>query len=161
MTTRRTLSKSTSLLQRPTLLGTHFKKNTCRCGSFPGPGSGEVRLACLILPLTHPWPCNGTGRLQLEIAHNQSAGRHISMLLKRINVQCRGWIDGWQDSESIDIDMLFGITSSRHRPVLYFLCLCPMGRPALGLLEKKYLQWVEQGLWRTTVEVERLPLYKI
>lgn len=78
----------------------------------------EVRFARLILPLTHPRHCNGTGLLRLKIAHNQSTGRHISVLLKRINEQCRGRINGWQDSESIDTDMLFGITSSCHRPVL-------------------------------------------
>lgn len=31
----------------------------------------------------------------------------------------------------------------------YFLCLCPVGHPALGWLEKIYLP-VVQGLWRTT-----------
>lgn len=60
--------------------------------------------------------CNGTGPLQLKIAHNQSTGRHISVLLKRINVQCSGRINGWQDSKSIDMDMLFGITSTRPSP---------------------------------------------
>lgn len=73
---------------------------------------------CLILPLTHLRHCNGTSPPQLKIAHNQSTGRHISVLLKRINVQCRGQINGWQDSKSIDMDMLFGITSARHRPIL-------------------------------------------
>lgn len=101
------------------------------------PGSSDLRVKkCLILPLTHPRHCNGTSPPQLKIAHNQSTGRHISALLKRINVQCRGQINGWQDSKSIDMDMLFGITSALPSAHTYFLCLCPMGRPVLGLLEK-------------------------
>lgn len=59
------------------------------------PGSTDSRAEkCLILPLTHPRQCNGTSPLQLKIDHNQSTGRHISVLLKRINVQCRGQING-------------------------------------------------------------------
>lgn len=77
------------------------------------PGSSDLRVKkSLILPLTHPRQCNGTSPPQLEIAHNQSTGRHISVLLKRINVKCRGQINGWQDSKSIDMDLLFDITSA-------------------------------------------------
>lgn len=103
--------------------------------------TSEVRSACLILPLTHPRYCDGTGPPQLKIAHNQSTGRHISVLLKHINERCRGWIDGWQDSESIDMDMLFGITSSRRRPVLISCASVRLEQPALGPCWKKYLQW--------------------
>ncbi len=59
------------------------------------PGSSDLRVKkYLILPLTHPRHCNGTSPPQLKIARNQSTGRHISVLLKRINVQCSGQING-------------------------------------------------------------------
>lgn len=59
------------------------------------PGSADLRVKkCLILPLTYPRHCNGTSPAQLKIAHNQSTGRHISVLLKCINVKCRGQING-------------------------------------------------------------------
>lgn len=88
------------------------------------PGSPDLRVKkTLILPLTHPRHSNGTSPLWLEIAHNQSTGRHISVLLKRINVKCWGQINGWQDSRSIDMDLVFDITSARHRPML-ISCAC-------------------------------------
>lgn len=83
------------------------------------PGSSDLCVEkSLILPLTHPRQCNGTSLPQLEIAHNQSTGRHISVLLKHINVKCSRKINGWQDSQSINTDRLFDITSARHRPIL-------------------------------------------
>ena len=113
------------------------------------PGSSDLRVKkCLILPLTRPRHCNGTSPPQLKIAHNQSTGRHISVLLKRINVQCREQIDGWQDSKSINMDVRFGITSARHRPIL-ISCAFVQWAAQHSACWKKYLP-VEQGLWRTT-----------
>lgn len=90
--------------------------------------------------------------LRLKIAHNQSTGRRISVLLKRINVQRRGRINGWQDSKGINMDMLFGITTTPHRPVLIS---CAFVQRAVQRLVywKKYLpveKKKKKGLWRTT-----------
>lgn len=114
-----------------TAINTHHRRKKRR------PGSSDLRVKkCLILPLTHARHCNGTSPPQLKIAHNQSTGRHISVLLKRINVQCRGadqWVTGFQKHRYGHALWHNKRSPSAHT---YFLCLCPMGRPALGLLEK-------------------------
>lgn len=91
----------------------------------------------LILLSTYPRHCDRTNPLQLKIAHNQSAGRRISVLLKCINVKGSEPIDGWQDSKSIDIGPALWHNKLTHT---YFLCLCPLSHPVLVSLEKNICQ---------------------
>lgn len=98
----------------------------------------------LILLLTYPRHCDRTAPLQLKIAHNQSAGRRISVLLKCINVKCSEQIDGWQDSKRIDTDPLFDMTGW---PIL-ISCAFVLWAIQCWSHWKRYLP-VEQGLWRT------------
>lgn len=108
------------------------------------PRSGLRVKKSLILPLTHPRQSSGTSRQWLEIARDQSTGRHISTLLKRINVKCWGQINGWTDSISIDMDLVFDITSASEWP-MFISCACQSGR-----WKKPLPAAAAQGLWRTT-----------